>query len=440
MIRIIYILALCGLSLTVQAQGLGLHFMDDVWQQNYTNPALVPQQRFFFSFPSFYAGLSTNTSASENLFILDGSTLTSNFNNYIDNIDNDLFVRTDIGFEPLAFGFKTKNIHWTFNSAVRSFVHVSTNSTKDLFNLILNGNEAFIGQTAVVDPEGKFGIYQEYGLGASIGFTSLLNIGVRAKYLVGMGAVETTNSRLSLTTADEYYQLSFDGDIGVNIAGAPQFIDIDSTAGELEFNAFPNNRGFALDLGATFQIGDKFRVTASILDLGGITWSENTQNVRVQGQFDFDGVDIAGYILGNETEIPNPLDSLEDSYSFASNQGGFNTSLSPKLYVSGMMYLEGGFKLGLIIRNEFTDLGVLTGFGVNIQKQFGKVLGLGLMYSVQNGTYTNVGANLSLKLGPIQVFAVSDNLLVALNPLAGSNANIRTGLNIALNEKDDYDE
>ena len=414
--------------------------MDGTWQQNYTNPALVPQQRFFFSFPSISTSLNTNISSTENLFIINGSTLTSNFSNYVDNIDNDLFVRFDLALEPLAFGFKTKNIHWTVNSALKSYAHVSTGATKDFFNLILKGNEAFLWQTVQVDPEAKFGVYQEYGLGASIAFGSTLKVGARAKYLVGLGTVETTTSRLALTTSDEYYQLNFNGDIGVNIGGAPEIIDIDSTAGELDINGFPNNRGAALDLGATFNIGDKYRVSASILDIGGITWNENGQNVRLQGDFDFDGVDISGYILGDDDEISNPLDSLEDSYTFSSNPSTFSTSLSPKLYVSGVMFLDKGFQVGIVLRNEFTDLGVLTGFGVNIQKQFGKWLGLGLMYSIQNGTYSNVGANISLKLGPVQMFAVSDNLLVAFNPLAGSNTNIRFGMNIALNEKDDFEE
>lgn len=438
MLRNIFILAFTAMTFMVQGQGLGLHFMDDVWQQNYTNPALVPQQKFFLSFPSFYAGMSTNISSTESLFKLNGNTLTSNFSNYVESIDKDLFIRLDVGSEPFAIGFKTKTIHWTLSTAFKSYTHVNTSSTKDFFNLIINGNEAFIGETVSINPAFKMGLYQEYGLGASFKFRELVSIGLRAKYLVGLTTIETTTSNLSLTTSDEFYQLNFNTDIGVNLGGFPEIIDIDSTSGDFNINAFPNNRGFAIDLGGSFFIGDRVKVTASVLDLGGINWKENAQNVRLQGDFDFDGIDIAGYLLGTDPEVGNPLDSLKDSYTFASNQGGFSTSLSTKVYLSGTYFIKQDLKAGVVLRSEFTGLGTLTSFGINIQKNFGKILNVGLMYSIQNGTYANLGANLGLKLGPIQFFAVSDNLLVALNPLAGSNANMRFGINIAINDKEKF--
>ena len=87
------------------------------------------------------------------------------------------------------------------------------------------------------------------------------------------------------------------------------------------------------------------------------------------------------------------------------------------------------------MRNEFTSNGVRTGFGVGAQKYFGKNFGIGAMYSIQNGSFANIGTNLSLKLGPAQIFVISDNLLPLINQWQAANTNVRIGANVTLNDK-----
>ncbi|MBI5010684.1 MAG: hypothetical protein HZB98_13790 [Bacteroidia bacterium] len=59
------------------------------------------------------------------------------------------------------------------------------------------------------------------------------------------------------------------------------------------FNAFASieNRGFGLDLGATYKLlNDKVLVSAALTDLGYVRWRRDATNLSAKGQFVFDGL------------------------------------------------------------------------------------------------------------------------------------------------------
>ena len=47
----------------------------------------------------------------------------------------------------------------------------------------------------------------------------------------------------------------------------------------------------------------------------------------------------------------------------------------------------------------------------------------------------NLGANLLLQLGPVQLFAATDNIISAFDPLGQNSANGRFGLAVAFGKK-----
>lgn len=50
-----------------------------------------------------------------------------------------------------------------------------------------------------------------------------------------------------------------------------------------------NGFGVALDLGAEYKINDDWRVSAAVMDLGFINWSNNMKAVNAKNQFVFNG-------------------------------------------------------------------------------------------------------------------------------------------------------
>ena len=165
------ILGLISLATTtIYGQGLGLHFMEHVAQTMHTNPANFPKQRFFLSLPSPYVSLSTNMASGNNLFIVNGDEWIPNFNNYVDNLDNEQFIRNDMALETFGLGFRVKGLGIFLGHSIKSYAQIG--DTKNFLDLALNGNAGSIGETVNLDTDFRMGAYQEYVGGISI---SLLN-------------------------------------------------------------------------------------------------------------------------------------------------------------------------------------------------------------------------------------------------------------------------
>ena len=72
---------------------------------------------------------------------------------------------------------------------------------------------------------------------------------------------------------------------------------------------------------------------------------------------------------------------------------------------------------------------------VSARKEFGKVFSLGTVYSIKKNTYNNLGMNLGLRLGGIQFYALTDNILAVFDPLNARSVNARLGLNLAFGKE-----
>lgn len=424
-------------STTLTGQGLGVNFMDQTAQSLLTNPANFPEQRFFITLPSPYFSLSTNTSGGDNLFVVDGGSWIPNFDNYVTNLDNERFIHGDAVLETFGIGFKAGSLGITLGHSVKTYMHIG--DTKNFLDLLLNGNAGKLGETVTIDTDFSLVGYQEFSAGVSFSLLGTIKGGIRAKYLVGMAGIETERANFAITTSEDIYQLNLTADAVLNAANVSPALD--STEFDTNDALFGDSRGFAFDIGAIFQIGSRFKLGISALDLGRINWKgDDVKRYSLEGDFDFNGLDVSGYLTGGESDFGDIADSLETAFPYSELDQEFSTTLSPKLYLSGSFGLRKNLFVTAIVRNEFTGSGVITGFGLGLQGNLGKFLNLGMLYSLQNGTYSNLGGNIAIKLGPLQVFAVSDNLLPFFDAGSIANTNFRAGLNFAFNVKDDDDD
>lgn len=426
-------------TITTFGQGLQLASMTEVGQINRTNPAKFADKRLYIGFSPF-VGIGTNTAGTD-VFQVDGGFLPGSID--LTSLDNENFLSSRVRAN-FDIGFRVKK--WAFNISTVTAFNNQTNFNKDFIGFVTQGNAPYVGETLNLDPEFQFSLHQEFGFGISREFLGFLNVGVRAKYLVGLADIRTTEGQLSLTTGEEFYELQLEGDYQLQVAGLPlvqtleEFseLPIDSFFTEKLVDPFGNltgNTGFGFDIGATAEFGDRLQVGLSILDIGSINWEEDAAQYDIEGSFEFDGIDAAGFITGNGSE--NILDSLDldNLIDFSGKAQTYSTRLNPKLYTTARLKISKKLYLNAVLRNEFTGNGVRTGFGVGLQKKVSKMLSVGAMYSIRNGSFANLGANLSLKLGPAQLFVVSDNLLPLIKQWQATNTNVRLGLNITLNEK-----
>lgn len=432
-----YTIASCLIlfAFTTFGQGLQLATMSDVGQTNLTNPAKMADKRFYIGVSPF-VGLGTSISGTK-IYEVNNNLIPY----YIDleglEDENHLSVRIA---SPFSLGFKVKK--WAFNFHTTPVFNTQVGFNKDFLGFITQGNAPYAGETLNLDSKFDISLYQEFGLGVSRQILGIFNVGVRGKYLVGAFNINTVQGDLSLTTSDEFYQLDAAANYQIQLAGFPeitsleQFETLDS-AFQSQVNDplgnFTQNRGFAFDIGATMDIGELLHVGVSILDIGNITWQQNSYQYDISGDFTFEGIDATGFLTGQS--LPSIGDTLNSIIDLTSKPATYKAGVNTKTYVTARLKVGKKFFVNGVLRNEFTPNGLRTDFGVGAQKYFDNIFGVGAMYSIRNSSYANVGANISLKLGPAQIFIISDNLLPLVSQWQAANTNVRVGVNVTLNDK-----
>jgi hypothetical protein len=425
-------------SITTFGQSLQLATMAEVGQINLTNPANMGTKRFYIGVSPF-TRIGTSLGGSQ-LYQVNGGYLPGFID--LDGVAESNFVTAGVAL-PFSMAFKVKK--WGFNALSRSVFNSQIGFNKDFLGFATQGNAAYIGETLNLDPKFDISLYQEFGIGVSREIFKIFTVGIRGKYLVGLANVNTVNGNLSLETAPEFYQLRAEADYTIQLAGIPtvnslgDYTVIDSFFNEIaaaplsNYSAATQNHGFAFDIGATMNIGKVLHVGVSILDIGRINWKENSSEYNIKGSFQFDGIDAAGFLTGDD--VASIIDTLDKIVTLTSKPTTYSTGINPKIYMTARVKFGKEFYLNGVLRNEFTSQGVRTAFGVGCQKNFGKILSVGAMYSIRNGSFTNIGANMSLKLGPAQVFILSDNFLPLINQWQAANTNVRFGVNVTFNDK-----
>jgi len=92
--------------------------------------------------------------------------------------------------------------------------------------------------------------------------------------------------------------------------------------------------------------------------------------------------------------------------------------VKPKLTVGALLFAQG-------FQSDLT-----TAFALNVKKDFGKIFSIAAQYAYIEGGANNIGLSTALRLGPVQLFATSDNVIPLFNPMKGQNVNMRVGINL----------
>ncbi len=425
---------------TLQAQQLGLHFMDNVWQTNHTNPAKAPDQKVIFSFPNVYSGFSHSALSFNDLTsVNDQGKTVLNSKQLLANLEDQNYLGIQASAESFNLAITVLNMQFSLHHAVK--FNGILNYPKSLVQFALEGNAPFIGQEINIAPSLNLLAYNEFGLGFNMRLAKL-HVGGRIKMLNGMGTISTENADISIRTDEEIYQLGLTSDYQINAAGVVA-LDIANNDfnPDVDFDQYSVgdflkiNRGWGLDIGAQYQLNDKLTLAASIVDLGYINWKENTVNLKSQGNFEFGGLKIDDFINDDQIEVNISEDTILNTFNFVESREAFTTFLPSKVYLSGTYQVLPIFRAGGLIYLENQKGKTFKALSLNGTLVLKRIFHLGATYSIYNRSYSNVGLNFQLKLGPIQLFGVSDNVLAAMRPANSRGTNFRFGLNLVFGKR-----
>jgi hypothetical protein len=400
-------------------QEQALHFATDVWQSNFTNPSFIPKQKIVVALPSLYYNYSSPTAS-----ILDLKNATSSLSP-LNKVAGNLSLQTlGISF-PLSSTLRLNAYH-----AANAYTSGSIN--RNLASLYDKGNAQFVGQTVDFASNLSASLYNEWAVGVTYKMQESLSFGLRVKYLTGNFYSNIDLNKATIKFEDSNYALNFDNDIKVTTFGVGSLDSLKTPANALTSQrVFTSNTGFAFDLGGTMKLG-KLTFNVSVIDLGaGINWKENGKSSATKGTYGYSGLKSDNFFKFDSLSSKSFQDTLKKIVGLVENtEGSVRQSLPTKIYLSSTYELTEKIRLGALIYSEIDAKDTRFGFVANANYKMSDVLTLGGTLGLRNGSFDNLGLSAVTKLGPVQVYAVTDNIIGAFKPLEAKNSNARLGINL----------
>ncbi len=423
------------LYVTINAQELTLHSMQNIWNAGKTNPAILPKEKLVIALPSPYFSLHHSSIGIDDFLIENAEGgFTFDPNQLFENLDDSNSFNTDLSLNTLG-------VQYNFGKLSLGISHgVNFTSTidypKSMVGLITKGNAHYIGEEIDFAPSIDVLAYNNFSLNAGYRFPKFVDIGARINLLTGIGAINTEKSNATIYTDDDIYEIDITTDITFN---SSSFVDYDSTF-NLNFQTFSGedlftrNNGFSFDLGVNIRPIEKLNIALSVLDIGTINWNENlkTYNSNIDRKFEAVEIDFVSLILGDSLNIENNNEELsfDEIFQFKESAERFETKLPSKIYASANYAIS-----DKIIATATYNAIVFNGetrsaFALGGNMRFNKFVSAGLMYVNRNEQH-GLGANVLLQFGPVQFFMVSDDILTSFTPYKNSHSNLRLGMNLA---------
>ena len=422
--RYIIILSLLFLSILGWGQNtLSTHFMRDIWQSNTTNPSFVPDsQKVFIALPNIDGFYNLSRISLSKAFDFSGTVPTINLSNVSDAFKDKTYLKANTAINVFSLGIRFKDLLISFDASA----HVDAQFVfrKGLLELMSKGNAPFIGKAVEVGPSINLLAYSKIGVGAAYQLGKL-SLGVKLNALRGFASIDTEKSIATITTSDDIYQMTAKTDYIVH-ANA----QLDNDFNIEDFSA-GNNNGFGLDLGASYDVTDKLSLALSITDIGSIKFKDNTSTYVSNGSFTFEGVQVDSLFSGGAFSLKVNQDSIIHLFKVKTTTGSAYTQKLPtKVYLSGFYDISDKFQVGALY--HLYNYGHSNTHAIQLSGRFNwKRASLGATYGIRDGSFDNLGLNLALKLGPIQFYALTDNVLTIFNPIGSHGINLGLGANIA---------
>lgn len=438
-----------------------LYFMDNIPQSNILNPAFEPNYNFYIGLPiinqtsfNFSSDISFGDLYSDGNWMWNSSEL---FNAFVEGAKETSYMQADVNTNLFSLGFKIKESGY-FHFAVNQRAEMSLGIPKSFFeltNLTIDHD--------LSDMQASMQWYNEYTFAYSHAINDKLTVGARLKYLAGVACAELNFNTLDFNTTQEAWSYQLDGELNISgpidvttsAEGFPENFDLDvntSDYQELMGVALANfgNSGFGIDLGAEYELMDKLNLSASLTDLGRISWKDGLSNYHGTADYEFTGIEDAivahgddGVLTFNNTSIDAIADSLKDATIVTEGSDGFVTHLSPKLYIGAEYEFTNVFSVGVLSKTRFEKSEVRQGFSLHGNANFTRVLTLGLNYNLELDSRNSLGGVVGLRLTPFYIYAAtnfvtkpsSNSDLSIVLPTDFSAANVQFGINFVLGNR-----
>jgi hypothetical protein len=422
------------------------------------NPAAETNYRFHVGVP-FLSGFSAQVGSKgvvlSDIFAVDNRNINDKIAEVISNLKPNDYLKYNTQLEILSGGFRYRDktyISFGFYEEIDAFGYFP----KDFLMLFTEGNNAFLNKNfSVSQISYKLDVLGVLHAGFSKKIDEQLTLGARFKMYSSALNMQSTNNTGTFTTTEGANSLytHYLNSINLNartsgLVNSETNQYIENTSQYLNNTFFGDNVGFGFDVGFTYHMSPQLEISGSILDVGFINHKTNIKNSKVAGDFVYEGVIFAfdadnprNYWGEIDQRLKEQLPISEDQESYiswrptkinAALKYNFGERRSKVCYDNRFkeFYTDAlGFQLHTVFRPLNPQL-ALTGF---YQKSITNKIHTKFTYTIDDVSFTNIGAGLSAQIGNVNFYGMVDNLLSYRNLSSANSLSLQLGFNIIFN-------
>ena len=429
--KFLFIYLALGLSVVVCQNKQLLYNWEVTPQTLMLNPGSLVSSQFHAGMPlvsQFHFNAGSSGVSVFDIFADDGVDINTKITNIISELSSRDFFTINQQLDVLNFGWLSKGMEPVyFSGGMYQELDVIAYFPKDIAILAWEGNRDYIGKAYDFnDVSARADLLTVYHFGVNKQISKKLTAGVRLKLYSSLVGVSSTRNKGAFKTsiregtANVYEHTVTDLDVEVKTSG---FLSLDGLE-QSQVNKkllgralLGGNLGIGLDAGITYQFDNQLSLTASVLDLGAIFHTNDTELYRAKGDYTLDGIElIFPELVNGEPAIPY-YDNLEDDIAREIPVDTLNTGytqLRPTKINAGLHYDFGRFvgdKGGCNCKNNGTKQKRVSQAGVQYfsifrprglqfagtlyyTRRFGDTLSIKTTYTLDSYSAKNVGAGM----------------------------------------------
>ncbi|APZ45077.1 hypothetical protein BW723_01655 [Polaribacter reichenbachii] len=455
--KIIFLLFIVWLQKTVAQNRQILYNFAELPQTQLLNPAAETNYKFYVGIP-LLSGFSTDVGSTglvlTDLFAKDNIDINDKISAAFSKLSTEDFVKINTQIEVFSGGYRLNdkiNFSFGFYEEVDGIGYFA----KDVYDLYSEGNSAHLNRSFSVSKiRYKLDVLGVLHFGVSKKIDEKLTIGGRFKIYSSALNVESNNNTGTFTTIEgennlyTHYFNNLNANFRTSGLVNAETNKYNRDAAEYVKNTFlAGNLGLGFDAGFTYRVSPQLEFSGSILDVGFISHSKNVKTTIVNGDFVFEGIN---FLFGEDNiNYWNEIDERFDEELPREDNQETYISWRPTKINAAVKYSFGEKRSKVCYDNRYKDfytdaIGVqlfsvfrplrpqlaLTAF---YEKSLSNKIHTKFTYTIDDISFANLGAGLSMQFGKVNFYGMFDNILSYKNLSSANSVSLQLGINLIFN-------
>lgn len=452
-----FLIAILLCSSTILSQNKQVLYDFGLPQSLLLNPALENNYKLHVGIP-LLSGFSTQIGSTgvvlTDLFSVDNQNINDKVSQVLNSLTSNDFMMINTQIELLNIGYRLNEK--TYLTA--GFYHEIDGIgyfPKDLLVLFSEGNDAFLNRSFSASQIAyKLDVLGVLHAGITKKIYEKIALGARFKIYSSALNLESTNNSGTFSTVQGTNNLLTHSISNVNLEQrSAGFFDtnneiFDNPQEYLKRTFLSGNLGFGFDLGITYHINKQLQFSASLIDIGFINHKKDVKTNKEEGSFVYEGFEYEFDSTSNQDFWEEINDRFNEELPTLENENSY-ISWRPTKINMALKYSFGekrseicydnnyqdfysdafGAQLFSVFRPQSTNL-ALTAF---YQKSFSRKLHAKVTYTIDDFSFANIGAGMSMQFGNVNFYGMVDNILSYRNLSSANSVSLQMGINFIIN-------